>query len=80
MQGKRVAPDYLYVHASVKEQLIEALRHEIAEQYGNEPLQNENYVRIVSERHFERLCRFYKMVKSQSAVTISEIHYILNRQ
>ncbi|WDL93462.1 aldehyde dehydrogenase [Bacillus sp. HNR-4] len=53
-----VAPDYLYVHASVKEQLIEALRHEIAEQYGNEPLQNENYVRIVSERHFERLCRF----------------------
>lgn len=53
-----VAPDYMYVHSSVKEQLIEALRHEIAEQYGKEPLQNDNYVRIVSERHFERLCRF----------------------
>ncbi|MCC2338488.1 aldehyde dehydrogenase [Bacillus cereus group sp. MYBK71-2] len=53
-----VAPDYMYVHASVKEQLIEALRHEIAEQYGKEPLHNDNYVRIVSERHFERLCRF----------------------
>lgn len=29
-----VAPDYMYVHSSVKEQLIEALRHEITEQYG----------------------------------------------
>lgn len=55
-----VAPDYMYVHASVKEQLIEALRHEIEEQYGKEPLHNDNYVRIVSERHFERLCTFLK--------------------
>ena len=54
----------MYVHSSVKEKLIEAMRHEITEQYSKEPLQNENYVRIVSERHFERLCRFYKMVKS----------------
>ena len=64
MQGRRVAPDYMYVHSSVKKKLIEAMRHEITEQYSKEPLQNENYVRIVSERHFERLCRFYKMVKS----------------
>ena len=55
-----VAPDYLYVHASVKKQLIEAMRHEIEEQYGKEPLHNDNYVRIVSERHFERLCTFLK--------------------
>lgn len=53
-----VAPDYMYVHASVKEQLIEALRHEIAEQYGKDSLNNDNYVRIVTERHFERLCAF----------------------
>ena len=53
-----VAPDYMYVHSSVKEKLIEALRHEITEQYSKEPLRNENYVRIVSERHFERLCGF----------------------
>ncbi|MED0965087.1 aldehyde dehydrogenase [Bacillus paramycoides] len=53
-----VAPDYMYVHSSVKEQLIKALRHEIAEQYGKDALQNDSYVRIVSERHFERLCTF----------------------
>ncbi|GAB6611779.1 MULTISPECIES: aldehyde dehydrogenase [Bacillus] len=55
-----VAPDYMYVHTSVKEQLIEALRYEIAEQYGKNPLNNDNYVRIVTERHFERLCTFLK--------------------
>ncbi|PFM45517.1 aldehyde dehydrogenase family protein [Bacillus cereus] len=55
-----VAPDYMYVHTSVKKQLIEAVRHEIEEQYGKEPLHNDNYVRIVSERHFERLCTFLK--------------------
>ncbi|MED0958867.1 aldehyde dehydrogenase family protein [Bacillus cereus] len=53
-----VAPDYMFVHSSVKEQLIKALRHEIAEQYGKDALQNDSYVRIVSERHFERLCTF----------------------
>ncbi|PEB54135.1 aldehyde dehydrogenase family protein [Bacillus pseudomycoides] len=53
-----VAPDYIYVHSSIKEQLIEALRNEIAHQYGENPLQNENYVRMVSKRHFERLCSF----------------------
>ncbi|MGI2750941.1 aldehyde dehydrogenase [Bacillus cytotoxicus] len=52
-----VAPDYIYVHSSVKKGLIEALRSEIVRQYG-EPLQNENYVRIVSKRHFDRLCAF----------------------
>ncbi|MED1622707.1 aldehyde dehydrogenase [Bacillus pseudomycoides] len=53
-----VAPDYIYVHSSVKEQFIKALRIEIKNQYGEKPLQNENYVRIVSKRHFERLCAF----------------------
>ncbi|MED1408844.1 aldehyde dehydrogenase [Bacillus paramycoides] len=56
-----VAPDYMYVHSSVKEQLIKALRHEIAEQYGKDALQNDSYVRIVSERHFERLCTFLQV-------------------
>ncbi|MDM5153914.1 aldehyde dehydrogenase [Bacillus sp. DX1.1] len=53
-----VAPDYIYVHSSVKEQFIEALRTEIRNQYGEQPLQNAKYVRIVSKRHFERLCSF----------------------
>ncbi|WP_020061783.1 aldehyde dehydrogenase [Bacillus sp. 123MFChir2] len=53
-----VAPDYVYVHSSIKDQFIEAIRKTVHEQYGEKPLQNEKYVRIVSRRHFERLCSF----------------------
>ncbi|KEK23557.1 aldehyde dehydrogenase [Bacillus gaemokensis] len=53
-----VAPDYIYVHSSVKGEFIKALRTEIEHQYGEKPLQNENYVRVVSKRHFERLLSF----------------------
>ncbi len=75
-----VAPDYMYVHSSVKEQLIEALRHEITEQYGKEPLNNDNYVTIVSERHFERLCRFLQDGQVVIGGNYKKIHYILSRQ
>ncbi len=75
-----VAPDYMYVHSSVKEQLIEALRHEITEQYGKEPLNNDNYVKIVSERHFERLCRFLQDGQVVIGGNYKKIHYILSRQ
>lgn len=53
-----VAPDYVYVHSSIKDQFIEEMRKAVHEQYGKKPLQNEAYVRIVSKRHFERLCSF----------------------
>ncbi|MDP7977709.1 aldehyde dehydrogenase [Bacillus multifaciens] len=53
-----VAPDYVYVHSSIKDQFIEEMRKAVHEQYGENPLQNEKYVRIVSRRHFERLCSF----------------------
>lgn len=53
-----VAPDYLYVHSSVKDQFLTLLQEAITELYGEEPLQNQNFTRIVSERHFNRLKSF----------------------
>ncbi len=50
-----VAPDYILCHSSVKDRLVDALRREIRRQYGAEPLNNPNYGRIVSEKHFRRL-------------------------
>lgn len=50
-----VAPDYIYCDATVKERFIAELRREIARQYGEHPLENANYGRIVNERHFDRL-------------------------
>lgn len=50
-----VAPDYVYCHASVKDAFVEALRKEIAAQYGQAPLANEAYGKIVNQKHFDRL-------------------------
>ena len=50
-----VAPDYVLCHSSVKDRLVEALRAEIRRQYGENPLQNPDYGRIVNEKHFQRL-------------------------
>ena len=50
-----VAPDYILCHSSVKDQLVELLRREIRRQYGENPLQNPDYGRIVNEKHFHRL-------------------------
>ena len=50
-----VAPDYILCHSSVKEQLMAALCREVRRQYGENPLQNPDYGRIVNEKHFQRL-------------------------
>lgn len=51
-----VAPDYLFVHEKVKEQLLKEIRGCIRQQFGENPLENENYGRIVNKKHFQRLC------------------------
>lgn len=50
-----MAPDYILVDSRVKEPLIEALRSEITRQYGTNPTLNENYPRIINEKHEQRL-------------------------
>ena len=50
-----VAPDYILCHSSVKDKLLDAIRREIRRQYGENPLENPDYGRIVNEKHFYRL-------------------------
>lgn len=50
-----VAPDYVLVHKSKKEQLIEEIRKSIRRFYGEEPHQNAEYPKIINAKHFERL-------------------------
>lgn len=50
-----VAPDYILCHKSIKDELVRALCFEVKKQYGEEPLQNPDYGRIVNGKHFERL-------------------------
>lgn len=50
-----VAPDYVYVHKKVKEQLMEAIVRNIEALYGEEPLNSKDYGKIINEKHFNRL-------------------------
>ena len=50
-----VAPDYILCHTSVKDRFIEEVKKQIVAQYGANPLENENYGRIVSKKHFDRV-------------------------
>lgn len=50
-----VAPDYLYVHEKVKEPLIREMKLAIKKFYGDDPLHNPNFPRMVNEKHFNRV-------------------------
>lgn len=49
-----VAPDYLLIDESIKKIFIDKLRKEIEDMY-NYPLQNEEFVHIVNDKHFNEL-------------------------
>ncbi len=53
-----VAPDYVYVHKSVKERFIEAASKYIVKFYGENPQNNPQYPKIINEKHFLRLSAF----------------------
>lgn len=51
-----VAPDYIYCDASVKDKLIEEIKLQIKKQFGDNPLDNQDYGKIINSKHFERIC------------------------
>lgn len=53
-----IAPDYLYIHKNLKDQFLQQFRETTIELYGQQPLNNPNFTRIVSHRHFDRLTNF----------------------
>ncbi|WP_141336398.1 aldehyde dehydrogenase [Paenibacillus sp. tmac-D7] len=50
-----VAPDYLFVHASIYEKFIEKLKKTIEQYYGENPQKSPDFGRIINERHFQRI-------------------------
>lgn len=50
-----VAPDYVLVRQEMKELLVEKMIGCCEDFYGEEPLRNETYPRIVNRKHFDRL-------------------------
>lgn len=50
-----VAPDYLMVHESVKEELIKEMKLVVQSFYSSSMEKSQDFGRIVNERHFQRL-------------------------
>ncbi len=55
-----IAPDYLLVHKKIKHLFIQAVTKYIVQFYGEDPVNNPNYSKIVNERHFTRLLNYLK--------------------
>lgn len=49
-----VAPDYVYVHKSVKEKFLSYVKDEITRQFGD-CLSNDDYGKIINDKHFSRI-------------------------
>ena len=50
-----VAPDYIYCHKDIKDKLIVEIKKQIKLQFGENPLENADYGKIINEKHFNRL-------------------------
>ena len=51
-----VAPDYILCHKDVKDALVQELRRQIVLQFGEQPLENPDYGKIINPKHFDRIC------------------------
>lgn len=50
-----VAPDYILCHKDIKDRFVKEVCEEIKKQYGENPLKNKDYGKIINGKHFERL-------------------------
>ncbi|QQK78973.1 aldehyde dehydrogenase [Salicibibacter cibi] len=50
-----IAPDYVMVHEKAKKRFMKLLKNKINKFYGDDIQNNEDYGRIINEKHFDRL-------------------------
>jgi len=60
-----VAPDYVLVHASKKQELIREIKRALDEFFPDGAMQDEEYVHIINDRQFDRLL---KLMEGEDAV------------
>lgn len=50
-----VAPDYILIDKSVKEQFLAEMRKSIKKMFGDDPIANRDFPKIVNKKHYDRL-------------------------
>ena len=58
-----IAPDYLLVHESVKDKLIEKIKTQIEKFYTTDATTSEDYGKIINERRFDKLVSYLSQGK-----------------
>lgn len=51
-----VAPDYIFCDKEIKNELIVEIKKQIKRQFGDHPLENPDYGKIINQKHFDRIC------------------------
>ncbi len=59
-----IAPDYMLVHTSVKDEFIELVKKYIKEFFGDAPHKNNEYPKIINKKHFDRLSTLISKAKN----------------
>jgi aldehyde dehydrogenase (NAD+) len=55
-----IAPDYLLVDKTIKQDLLNSIKKCVQEFYGNKPATSPDYGRIINQQHFLRLVELLK--------------------
>lgn len=50
-----VAPDYIWCHSSIKDALVREILEQITAQYGEQPLDNPDYGKMINAKHYNRV-------------------------
>ena len=69
-----VAPDYLLVQEDVKEEFLVYVKHFIRQMFGEEPLKNPDYPRMINEKHYHRVMGLLKDEKAETGGYGDEEH------
>lgn len=67
-----VAPDYVFCHQDIKDDLLKQIQKQIRKQFGKSPLDNKNYGKIINEKHFSRILNLIDSSKVVTGVNIRQ--------
>lgn len=67
-----IAPDYLFIHNTVKDAFIEFYKSYLSEFYGSDINKSNSYGRIINDKNFKRLISYLDDAKANDAEIIIE--------
>lgn len=70
-----IAPDYLLVHASVKDDLVKAMQNAVTEMFGDHPLQSPDYPKMINKHHYERVKRYIQDGQALIGGEVNDSHH-----